>query len=84
MSKQEQQVFEVVKAKVLEVLPDVDPKAVTTDKSLVELGGNSIDRVEVAMAAMEALHLRIPRTALAGVGDLGELVRVLCQHFPRH
>jgi polyketide biosynthesis acyl carrier protein len=81
MSDRERQVFDVVKAQVLEVLPDLDPATVTPERSLVELGANSIDRVEVAMASMEALGLQIPRTALAGVGSLSELVQVFCRHL---
>lgn len=81
MSGSEQQVFELVKAKVLEVLEDLDPQQVTPERSLADLGANSLDRVEVAMLSMEALELRIPRTELTGVGSLGELTRVLARHL---
>ncbi|MBL8993527.1 MAG: aminotransferase class I/II-fold pyridoxal phosphate-dependent enzyme, partial [Spirochaetia bacterium] len=42
-------VFEVVKSKVIEILPDVKAADITPDKSLKDLGANSVDRVEVAM-----------------------------------
>lgn len=83
MEEREREIFEIVKQKVVEVLVDVDPEAVTPDRSLTELGANSIDRVEVAMGAMEALDLHVPRTALAGVSSLGELARVLGEHAAR-
>lgn len=80
--KSEQQVFELVKAKVLEVLEDLDPAQVTPERSLVELGANSLDRVEVAMLSMEELGLRLAPSELAGVSDLGELTRLLTRRLP--
>lgn len=81
MSGSEQQVFEIVRSKVLEVLEDLDPLQVTPERSLLELGANSLDRVEVAMLAMEELELRIAPSELAGVANLRELSRVLAQHL---
>ena len=75
-------VFQLVKAKVLEVLVDVDPAAVTPEVSLTELGANSVDRVEVSMAVLEELDLRIPRVELHGVSNLQGLVDILCRHLP--
>jgi len=77
MASKEEQVFAVVKAKVLEVLIDVDPSTVTPDRRLTDLGANSIDRVEIAMLAMEALGISIPAHALHGVKDLRGLIDVL-------
>lgn len=81
MSPKEEHVFAVVKSKVLDVLMDVDPVAVTLDRSLAELGANSVDRVEVAVLSMEALGLAIPPSELQGVKDLRNLVQVLCRHW---
>lgn len=81
MTERERQVFDLVKAKVVEVLVDVDPEQVTPERSLLELGANSLDRVEVAMLSMEALELRIPPQELAGVANLGELTRLLSRHL---
>jgi polyketide biosynthesis acyl carrier protein len=74
-------IFEVVKANVLRVLPEVRAEDVTPDKSLVELGANSVDRVEVSMYSMEALKLRIPRVEFHGVRNLAGLVRILQSHL---
>jgi polyketide biosynthesis acyl carrier protein len=81
LTESERQVFELVKEKVVEVLVDVDPGQVTPERSLAELGANSLDRVEVAMLSMEALELRIPPTELAGVANLGALARLLSRHL---
>ena len=73
-------IFEVVKANVLKVLPELRGEEITPDKSLVELGANSIDRVEVSMYSMEALNLKIPRLEFHGIRNLAGLVDLLQLH----
>ena len=73
--------FDVLKQKVRQVLPELPPDAITPEVSLRELGANSIDRVEVANAAMEELNIDIPRTALGNLSNLSALVDVLCTHW---
>ncbi len=68
------QIFEVVKGVVLRVLPDLNPDEIVPERSLVDLGANSVDRVEVSMYSMEALNLKIPRIELHGVRNLAGLV----------
>lgn len=74
-------IFEVVKANVLKVLPEASADLITPDTSLVELGANSIDRVEVTMYSLEALNLKIPRVEFHGLQNLGGLVDVLHAHL---
>ena len=74
-------VRDVVIALVRETLPDVDPDLVTLDRTMTELGATSIDRVEVATLAMEALGLTVPNQELAGVGSIGALVDLLHRHL---
>ena len=81
MEDTQQRVFDIVKLKVAEVLIDVDPVRITREASLVDLGANSIDRVEVAMSSMEELGLDIPGSALHGVKNIGELVDALSRHL---
>lgn len=74
-------IFAVVKDNILKVLPEVCPAAISLEKSLVELGANSVDRVEVAMYSMEALKLKIPRIELHGVRNLAGLVDLFHSHL---
>jgi polyketide biosynthesis acyl carrier protein len=75
------QVLVIVKSKVLEVLPDVDPAAVTMECRLADLGANSVDRVEVTLLSAEALGVDIPRAELRGVDTLRGLVEILVRHW---
>ena len=64
-------VFEVVKASLVEVVPDVDPASVTAGRTLSDLGCTSIDRAEVVTLAMERLAviaaITLPVTAIASI-----------------
>jgi polyketide biosynthesis acyl carrier protein len=77
----QEQVFAIVKSKVIEVLGNVSPEQITPEISLVDLGANSIDRVEVAMYSMEALGLAIPRNELQGIQNLKGLVQIFCRYL---
>lgn len=71
------EVFEIVRKNILEILPDLTPETVSTDKSLSELGANSVDRMEVVTLSMQDLGVKIPLLSFAGVGNIGGLVNVL-------
>ena len=69
-------VFQVVKKNVLEIIPDLEPSVVTIDKSLKQLGANSLDRVDVASMTMDDLNISMSMMELADVGNLADLVDI--------
>ena len=79
MSKEH--VFEVVKNVISEILPDVQSDLISRDKSLKELGANSIDRMEVVTMSMEELGLKIPLMSFAQVNNIQGLVDVLTENY---
>lgn len=79
MSKEH--VYETVKNIVVEILPDLNPENVTIEKSLKELGANSIDRMEVVTMSMEALGLKLPLMSFATVSNIEDLVDVLVDNY---
>ncbi|MDD2709950.1 MAG: phosphopantetheine-binding protein [Verrucomicrobiae bacterium] len=80
MDPEKQKIFDIVKANTLKVLVDLKPGDVTIDKSLTDLGANSVDRVEVVMYSMEELNLEVPRAELHGISNLRGLVDLLHRH----
>lgn len=83
MDPETERIFEVVKANVVKVLTGIDPATVTLERSLTELGANSVDRVEVVLYSAEDLDLDVPRAELHGARNLADLVAVLRRHAGR-
>ena len=73
-------VFNIVKNNILEILPKVQPESVTIEKSLTDLGANSVDRMEVVTLSMEDLNVKIPLLSFAGIANIEGLVDVLLIH----
>jgi NADPH:quinone reductase-like Zn-dependent oxidoreductase/3-oxoacyl-(acyl-carrier-protein) synthase/thioesterase domain-containing protein/acyl carrier protein/SAM-dependent methyltransferase len=74
-------VARVVLDQVRHGLPDVPPAEIRPERSMTELGATSIDRVEVTLAAMEALGADIPPRDLAGLANIDALIDVLHRHI---
>jgi len=71
------EVFAVLKEQVLAVAPDLDPVAVVPGASMAELGVDSLERVDVVVAAVEALGVDAPLRGLGRAANLGELTELL-------
>jgi polyketide biosynthesis acyl carrier protein len=74
MSKED--IFELIVRYSREVIPELESHQFKPGDRLVDLGANSVDRVEITMLTMEALSLKIPPVELAGVKNIGELADV--------
>jgi polyketide biosynthesis acyl carrier protein len=72
-------VYEVVKGNLLKVIPELQPSQVSIDRSLRELGCNSIDRADVVILTMEQLAITVPTSAFSAVGDIRTLVEVFAR-----
>ncbi len=73
-------VAQVVLERVRLGLPEVPPAEIRPERSMTELGANSIDRVEVTLAAMAALGIDIPPRDLVGLATIDALIDVLHRH----
>jgi polyketide biosynthesis acyl carrier protein len=72
-----QDVFTTVRRNVVTVLPDLDPELVTPDRSLTDLGCNSVDRADIVTMSMQDLDLAVPVSAFQQVQSIGGLVALL-------
>lgn len=62
---------------LVEAVDDLDPAEVDPAKSMKDLGANSLDIVEVVSRTMRELKIKIPRSELARLTNVGELVDML-------
>jgi len=71
------QVFEVVRKHLTEIVREIPPSAVVREASMKDLGASSLDIVEVVSCSMRELRVRVPRAELAKLEDIGGLVDLL-------
>lgn len=76
----ENYIFEVVKQKIIEIIPDLNEELVVPQKSLVDLGLNSIDRADVITMSMEALNTTIPVHEFQQGIDIQTIVSILYKY----
>ncbi len=72
--KSKQEIFEVLKGNLLEILPDLEASLVVPEESMKNLGANSIDRADVIIQTMEALQLKFPLHELGRLKNIQGLV----------
>jgi acyl carrier protein len=60
----------------------LDETPIDTTQSMTELGASSLDAVEVVMASMQELKVKVPRSRLSGLKTIDQLVDVFCQAQP--
>jgi len=70
-------IFELVVRTICEVIPELEGHAFQLDDHLVDLGANSVDRVEIVTMALEALSLPTPRVEMSEAKSIADLVRIL-------
>ncbi|WP_097240140.1 MULTISPECIES: phosphopantetheine-binding protein [unclassified Streptomyces] len=73
-------VLTAIRRSVTEVLPELDPRLVTEDVSLTDLGANSIDRIDVVTMTMDELGISLSVIEFQDVHDIGSLARLLREH----
>ena len=66
--------FEVVKAKIREIVDGTADLEIREDLSMRDLGADSLEIVEVVSRSMKELKIKVPRTELSGARNLKELL----------
>lgn len=67
----------VVLKHLVQAVDTLDPATVDTAQSMKTLGANSLDIVEVVSAAMRELKIKIPRSELAKLTNVDQLIDLL-------
>lgn len=70
-------VYGVVKKHLLQTLDGVSPADVDLTKSMKDLGASSLDLVEIVSLSMRELKVKVPRSELAKLSNIGGLVDLL-------
>lgn len=79
MTKDE--VFAVLKNYIMEQLEDeVEESDIIIEKSMLDLGANSLDIVEIVSNTMRELKIKIPRDELAKIDTMEGLVERMSEY----
>ena len=71
---QRQQILEVVARHFRNNVDGSDAIELDPSRSMLDQGATSLDVVEIVSASMRELRVRVPRTELAGLKNIDELV----------
>lgn len=72
--------YAALRQSIVSVLPEVAVDMITGDRTLDDLGCNSIDRAEIVVLAMERLGVTIPMSSIRQGQRLEELAELLEAH----
>ena len=72
------EVTRVVTEMIAQILPEIPQADIKPQQSLASLGATSIDRVEIALGAMETLGLVMRPAEFAGLNTIAALIDLLC------
>lgn len=72
-----EKILRVVIDNLLDNLEDITEDQVDPSKSMKDLGANSLDIVEVVSCSMRDLKVKVPRSELAELKNIGQLVDLL-------
>ena len=72
-----EQIFAVVKKHMMQTVDGLNDSDIAMGKSMKDMGANSLDIVEVVSLSMRELKVKVPRSELAKLTDIGGLVDLL-------
>ena len=75
-----EEVYGVLKKHILDQLEDeIEEEEIDPEKSMLDLGANSLDIVEIVTNTMRELRIKIPRDQLAKIGNINGLVDAMTE-----
>ncbi len=72
-----EEIIEIVKEHLMDNLEDMDEAEFDPDKSMKDMGANSLDIVEVVSCTMRDLKVKVPRAELSKLENVTQLVDLL-------
>ena len=75
----QEHIFTVVKKHLMQTIDGLTDAQIDPSKSMKELGANSLDIVEIVSVSMRELKIKVPRSELSKLTNIGGLVELLHQ-----
>jgi polyketide biosynthesis acyl carrier protein len=71
------ELFELVKENIYEIVPELEGVKINLRDSLRELGANSIDRAEIIISTLECINASIPMVKFGEAKNIEEIIEVI-------
>ncbi len=72
-----EKVTELVKRHLVDTIEELEGQEIDTSRSMVDLGANSLDIVEVVSCSMRELKVKVPRSELSTLKNMDALIDLL-------
>jgi len=75
--KTRDEIWQVIHKNLVNTVENLEGVKIDTSKSMVDLGANSLDIVEVVSCSIRELKIKVPRTQLNNLKTMDELIDLL-------
>ena len=76
---EKEMVARIVRETISSILPNLPTEDVSGNRSLLEHGADSVDRVEIILSIMNRLGIDEPMSNFSTIPNINELVNYLCR-----
>lgn len=76
-----EQILDIMRDRIVDILPDLSPEQIQREDSMKDLGANSIDRFDIISDTMGELNLKIPLVQFGSLKNIGEVVDFLYEQL---
>lgn len=73
------EIVHLIKENLVEIIPELAGEEIAVDKTLVDLGANSVDRGELITLTLERLNLDISRIEFVSAQTINELADLIVE-----
>lgn len=75
------EIYKIVKNNILKTLPTLQSNKIKINKNLIDLGANSVDRMDIIINSMEDLNLKIPLLKFNNISNIENIIKILFENL---
>ncbi|PIQ98164.1 MAG: acyl carrier protein [Nitrospinae bacterium CG11_big_fil_rev_8_21_14_0_20_56_8] len=72
-----EEIWNVIHKHLVDTVENLDGQEIDTSKSIMDLGANSLDIVEIVSCSIRELKIKVPRNELNNLKNIDELIDLL-------
>lgn len=72
-----EEILDIIKDKIVELLPELDKDNISKNDSMKSLGANSMDRFDIISDTMNETKIRVPFVEFGNLSSIGAVAELL-------